>query len=143
MELLDGTDLFEYIRKSQKGIENIGEKKLIMNQLLNGLHFLHQNNIYHRDIKPENIFITRNINGQVNLDFYKHKPFSYPFMMLDFTEGMVKIFLMPLLRNVMAKLIVMQKTIPCNHLTKCLMYTKINCMWSLKRIITHPKIGMK
>jgi serine/threonine protein kinase len=65
MELLEGTDLFEYIRKSPKSIENIEEKKLIVNQLLNGLYFLHQNNIYHRDIKPENIFITRNINGQV------------------------------------------------------------------------------
>jgi hypothetical protein len=48
MELLEGMDLFEYIRKSSKDVENIGENKSIMNQLLNGLHFLHQNNIYHR-----------------------------------------------------------------------------------------------
>ena len=39
---------------------NLGEIKNVLRQLLNGLYFIHINNIVHRDIKPANILITRN-----------------------------------------------------------------------------------
>ncbi|XP_014207753.1 cyclin-dependent kinase 9-like [Copidosoma floridanum] len=38
---------------------SLGEKKNIMKQLFNGLHFIHTNNILHRDIKSANILITK------------------------------------------------------------------------------------
>jgi serine/threonine protein kinase len=56
MEYLHGEEMFNYIVRN---IGSMGEKISIMNQLLNGLYYLHQHGIYHRDIKPENIFIIR------------------------------------------------------------------------------------
>ncbi|PVD22424.1 hypothetical protein C0Q70_18236 [Pomacea canaliculata] len=38
---------------------SLGEKKMLMQQLLNGLYFIHNNNILHRDMKSANILITR------------------------------------------------------------------------------------
>ncbi|KAL4228242.1 P-TEFb-associated cyclin-dependent protein kinase Cdk9 [Mactra antiquata] len=38
---------------------SLGEIKKVMQQLLNGLHYLHTNNMLHRDIKAANILITK------------------------------------------------------------------------------------
>ena len=38
---------------------SLGEQKKIMQQLLNGLYFIHKNYILHRDIKTANILVTK------------------------------------------------------------------------------------
>ena len=37
----------------------LGEMKKIMQQLLNGLYFIHKNQILHRDMKTANILMTK------------------------------------------------------------------------------------
>ena len=37
----------------------LGEMKKIMQQLLNGLYFIHKNQILHRDMKTANILVTK------------------------------------------------------------------------------------
>lgn len=49
------SDLINRIRSS-----NAGEIKKIMQQLLNGLFFIHKQKILHRDMKAANILITKN-----------------------------------------------------------------------------------
>jgi serine/threonine protein kinase len=61
MELLDGGNLSEYYAAHHSD-ELL--KKLI-NDVLNGLAYLHKNGIIHRDIKPANILIKETIEGPV------------------------------------------------------------------------------
>jgi len=54
---------------------NLGEIKKVMQQLLNGLYYIHSNKILHRDMKAANILITR--NGLLKLaDFGLARAFS-------------------------------------------------------------------
>ncbi|KAF0297073.1 Cyclin-dependent kinase 9 [Amphibalanus amphitrite] len=54
---------------------NLGEIKKVMQQLLNGLYYIHQNNILHRDMKAANVLITK--NGVLKLaDFGLARAFS-------------------------------------------------------------------
>ncbi|XP_022644734.1 cyclin-dependent kinase 9-like [Varroa jacobsoni] len=54
-----------------------GEIKKVMQQLLNGLYFIHENKILHRDMKAANILITK--NGVLKLaDFGLARAFSPP-----------------------------------------------------------------
>lgn len=54
---------------------NIGEIKKVMQQLLNGLYFIHSNKILHRDMKAANILITK--HGILKLaDFGLARAFS-------------------------------------------------------------------
>lgn len=54
---------------------NIGEIKKVMQQLLNGLYFIHSNKILHRDMKAANILITK--HGVLKLaDFGLARAFS-------------------------------------------------------------------
>lgn len=55
LELVEGGELFTYI-SSDNGLEE-SQAQFIFYQLLQGVKYLHQNNISHRDIKPENIMI--------------------------------------------------------------------------------------
>lgn len=54
---------------------SLGEIKMVMKQLLNGLYFIHSNKILHRDMKAANILITK--NGTLKLaDFGLARAFS-------------------------------------------------------------------
>ena len=55
MELCD-LSLEKYLNREI----NISKSKKIFNQLIDGLEYIHKNNIIHRDIKPKNIFLKEN-----------------------------------------------------------------------------------
>jgi serine/threonine protein kinase len=55
LEYVSGGDFFDYIVK-RKYLKEL-PTKIIMHQILEGLAYLHANNIVHRDIKPENVLI--------------------------------------------------------------------------------------
>lgn len=55
MEYISGGDFFDYMAKRGKLKEL--PAKVILWQILEGLIYLHNNNIVHRDIKPENVLI--------------------------------------------------------------------------------------
>ena len=61
MELLDGGTFAQYYNthKDEKVL------KKLLNDVLNGLSYLHKNGIVHRDIKPANILIKETIDGPV------------------------------------------------------------------------------
>ena len=61
---IDGVTLCEFI-KNCNDIDNI---KYLVKEILNGLNFIHDNNIQHSDIKPSNIIVTNN-NKPVIIDF--------------------------------------------------------------------------
>lgn len=59
MDYLQGMDLGDYVNSNPK----ISDFPGIVYQILDGLNYLHSNNIIHFDIKPENIFIINKGKG--------------------------------------------------------------------------------
>lgn len=57
-ELCAGGDLLTYVRKRRRLKEPVA--KLILKQILDGLHYCHSKGILHRDIKLDNVLL----NGQ-------------------------------------------------------------------------------
>lgn len=49
-----------------------------MRQLLEGIKYIHENNICHRDIKPGNIYITRDLQSLKIIDFNVALRFKEP-----------------------------------------------------------------
>jgi len=62
MELLDSGNFLEYFHKSNKDMDLL---KKLLQDVLNGISYLHKNGIIHRDIKPANILIKQTIEGPV------------------------------------------------------------------------------
>jgi serine/threonine protein kinase len=66
MEYVEGRDLADRLKMHERfPLENIGN---IITQLLDALHYSHQNSIVHRDIKPANIMIKENSQIKI-MDF--------------------------------------------------------------------------
>lgn len=62
--------LHEYIESKQPNM-TISNEIIIINELIQGLQYIHNNNVVHRDIKPENIMININNNMIKYIDFGK------------------------------------------------------------------------
>ena len=58
MELCQKGTLEDYLQ--ERTSINYQEVSIIINQLINGIRYLHQQSIIHRDLKPSNIFVTHN-----------------------------------------------------------------------------------
>lgn len=56
LQFYEDGNLEQFLKKSQLSQE---DKRLIIGGILNGLSFLHENNIIHRDLKAENILMSR------------------------------------------------------------------------------------
>ncbi|SCP05868.1 serine/threonine protein kinase, putative [Plasmodium ovale] len=57
MEFCDGGDLISYVRNKQH-LEEISAQ-YFFRKIVEGLKYMHRNNIAHRDLKPENIFLCK------------------------------------------------------------------------------------
>jgi len=64
-ELCAGGDLLTYVRKRRKLKESVA--KVILKQILNGIHYCHSKGILHRDIKLDNILIDG--EGEVKVSY--------------------------------------------------------------------------
>lgn len=56
-ELCAGGSLYDYLRRVKTGLEE-HEFKIYLEQILNGVQYLHSKNITHRDLKTKNILLT-------------------------------------------------------------------------------------
>ncbi|EGR32081.1 protein kinase domain protein [Ichthyophthirius multifiliis] len=62
MEIVDGTTLYDEIKKHSQTPYKDNEVKEIIKLLIQGIDYCTQNNIMHRDIKPENILFSKKNN---------------------------------------------------------------------------------
>ena len=74
-ELCPGGDLLNYVRKRRKLNET--QAKWIFKQIMQGIHYMHMENIVHRDIKLDNILLDG--KGQIKIGDFGvstrlHKP---------------------------------------------------------------------
>ena len=63
MEYCDLGDLNEYLKRNNWLRNDIHEKVILMQQIINGIAFLHNNDIAHRDIKPGNVLLKSKPQG--------------------------------------------------------------------------------
>jgi len=64
VEMISGKDLYSYLQENGGRLE-IAEGLRIIREILEGLHYAHEQDVLHRDIKPENVMITS--RGQVKI----------------------------------------------------------------------------
>lgn len=80
MELLDGGELLERIRKARKFTED--EASELFSQIVDAVAFMHSHNIAHRDLKPENILFHRKDSSLIKIVDFGFAKFQVP------SEGM-------------------------------------------------------
>lgn len=89
MEYIEGEDILEDVACAQHFDEEMA--KGLFKQVLEGLVYLHRNNVCHRDIKPSNIMITKDRKRIVIADFNvakkKAESDKGPFEMFTKTAG--------------------------------------------------------
>jgi len=68
MELVSGVSLYSYLKSKVDQKLEEAEGKQIYNQIINGMNYLHKNNIIHRDLKLENVVLDNNKNIKI-IDF--------------------------------------------------------------------------
>lgn len=66
MELVEGQELYQYIKKSGHIEEDEAQKLFI--QILSAVSYCHRRGIIHRDLKPDNIMLDKNGNIKI-IDF--------------------------------------------------------------------------
>lgn len=72
-ELIPGGDLFSYVCMQKSGHLTEVEAAVIVRQLLDAVHYLHQNGFVHRDIKAENVLMKGlNAGSRVVLTDFGH-----------------------------------------------------------------------
>ena len=68
MELIDGHDLWTFLRKQENGRLSSDKAAVVVKQLFTALEYIHSAKVVHRDIKLENILIGANLHIKV-IDF--------------------------------------------------------------------------
>lgn len=102
MELCD-LNLKEWIeRRNDYETFDYNNSKNIFMQIVNGLHFVHQNDLIHRDIKPANIFLF-NIFKDKHIPEDKLDDFNYIIKIADFGLSKEKIKLDTGVKNTIIK----------------------------------------
>ena len=76
MEYIYGGDLLSFVRKRTKLSEITA--KLIFIQIIEGLQYIHSQNIVHRDIKLDNILIDLNNNIKVSFLLFRFVISEFP-----------------------------------------------------------------
>ena len=54
LELGDGGDMYDYIMKHDKGLEE-SKARVYFRQIVQAIHYCHKLHVVHRDLKPENV----------------------------------------------------------------------------------------
>ncbi|MBR4365713.1 MAG: serine/threonine protein kinase, partial [Bacteroidaceae bacterium] len=65
MEWVEGETLSSFLARHP----SIEERHKVMGELIEGVKYLHQNDVVHRDLKPQNIMVTRNGHNVKIIDF--------------------------------------------------------------------------
>lgn len=63
MEYVSGGELFEYIVKHGRLVEN--EARRFFQQIVSGVDYCHRHMVVHRDLKPENLLLDHNLNVKI------------------------------------------------------------------------------
>ena len=67
LEYIPGGELFDYITSKGPRIP-INEARLLFQQLISGVEYLHRHSVIHRDLKPENLMLDAKKNVKI-VDF--------------------------------------------------------------------------
>ncbi|KAB7499489.1 SNF-related serine/threonine-protein kinase [Armadillidium nasatum] len=65
LELADGGDMYDYIMKHEKGLDESAAKRYFR-QIVHAISFCHRLHVVHRDLKPENVVFFEKL-GMVKL----------------------------------------------------------------------------
>ena len=77
MKLAEYGELYSFIEHTDRFEDNM--VRYILDQLLEGMSYLHSNGIVHRDIKPENLLINPKDNLLKICDFGFSRPLPHTF----------------------------------------------------------------